>query len=161
MLTDNQIEAFEFLMKKANIEYGQTYKIECDLFNGSFIIEKKKKEICVDYKNKNDEWETYILTEFEDDRILNLLFYHSNNISLSFWVPNKGQRYYYIDQEINNSEYYIKESIWMGLKDKALFLTGSLFKTYEDARKNMNKVIEVYERNIGGYIEPLVYLNKK
>ena len=43
MLTDNQIEAFEFLMKKANIEYGQTYKIECDLFNGSFIIEKKKK----------------------------------------------------------------------------------------------------------------------
>lgn len=24
----------------------------------------------------------------------------------------------------------------------------------------MNKVIEVYERNIGGYIEPLVYLNK-
>lgn len=52
MLTDNQIEAFEFLMKKANIEYGQTYKIECDLFNGSFIIEKKKKEICVDYKNK-------------------------------------------------------------------------------------------------------------
>lgn len=49
----------------------------------------------------------------------------------------------------------------MGLKDKALFLTGNLFKTYEDARKNMNKVIEVYERNIGGYIEPLVYLNKK
>lgn len=161
MLTINQIEAFEFLMKKANVDYNQPYRIKCDLFNGLFIIENSNNELSIDYKDKNGEWETYILTEYEDDRILNILFYHSNDISSLFWKPYIEQKYYYVNNTLNN-KYYVETSIWKdSMKDRALFLMGNCFKTPEDARNNIYKIIDIYEKSITGCIKTLVDLSKE
>lgn len=67
------------------------------------------------------------------------------NVCITGHRPNKLYGY-----NMNNPKYDCLRKVIYNVIEK-------LYYKYN----NMNKVIEVYERNIGGYIEPLVYLNKK
>lgn len=75
----------------------------------------------------------------EDTRMLARLFINDAVIAKQPWKPKYGEKYFYINKSRNDTDYSVEMLPWWGESvDYALYLTGNLFKTKEEALKRVD-----------------------